>query len=155
MAESPREKTRLVLVTRLQSSADAQRQTSVCVPGKLPEGLKPEDSAIFPSVVPEDKFDLVKAFRRNGHTVGMCGDGANEAPALRQAQIGIAVSPATYGAKSAAGAVLTEAGLTGNVALREGRIRKRRAGFQSLPVAGPRLDTITTAVAETLGLSGS
>ena len=64
----------------------------------------------FAGVLPEDKYKLVKAFQKGGHTVRMCGDGANDAPALRQAQIGIAVSTATDVAKSAAGVVLTEAG---------------------------------------------
>jgi H+-transporting ATPase len=53
----------------------------------------------------------------------MCGDGANDAPALRQAQMGIAVSTATDVAKSAAGMVLTEPGLAGIVvAVKEGRL---------------------------------
>jgi H+-transporting ATPase len=57
----------------------------------------------------------------------MCGDGANDAPALRQAQIGIAVSTATDVAKSAAGVVLTEAGLGGIVAaVKEGRVTFQR-----------------------------
>ena len=99
----------------------------VCPPGKLPEGIKPGDFAVFASMLPEGKYDLVKAFQRSGHAVGMCGDGANDAPALRQAQIGIAVSTATDVAKSAAGVVLTEAGLSGIVAsVKEGRITFQR-----------------------------
>jgi H+-transporting ATPase len=69
----------------------------------------------------------VKAFQKSGHTVGMCGDGANDAPALRQAQMGIAVSTATDVAKSAAGIVLTKPGLGGIVAsVREGRVTFQR-----------------------------
>jgi H+-transporting ATPase len=99
----------------------------VCPPGKLPDGIKPEDFAVFASILPEGKYDLVKAFQKSGHTVGMCGDGANDAPALRQAQIGIAVSTATDVAKSAAGVVLTEAGLGGIVAaVKEGRVTFQR-----------------------------
>jgi H+-transporting ATPase len=99
----------------------------VCPPGKLPEGIKPGDFAVFASMLPEGKYDLVKAFQKSGHAVGMCGDGANDAPALRQAQIGIAVSTATDVAKSAAGVVLTEAGLSGIVAsVKEGRITFQR-----------------------------
>jgi H+-transporting ATPase len=99
----------------------------VCPPGKIPDGIKPEDFAVFASILPEGKYDLVKAFQKSGHTVGMCGDGANDAPALRRAQIGIAVSTATDVAKSAAGVVLTEAGLGGIVAaVKEGRVTFQR-----------------------------
>jgi H+-transporting ATPase len=100
---------------------------AVCPAGPIPEAIKPEDFAVFASILPEGKFDLVKAFQKNGSTVGMCGDGANDAPALRQAQIGIAVSTATDVAKSAAGVVLTEAGLGGIVAaVKEGRVTFQR-----------------------------
>jgi H+-transporting ATPase len=100
---------------------------AVCPPGPLPGNVKPEDFSVFASILPEGKFDLVKAFQKSGHTVGMCGDGANDAPALRQAQIGIAVSTATDVAKSAAGVVLTESGLGGIVsAVKEGRITFQR-----------------------------
>jgi H+-transporting ATPase len=95
--------------------------------GALTEITRPEDFGVFAGVLPEDKFALVKAFQRAGYTVGMCGDGANDAPALRQAQLGIAVSTATDVAKSAAGLVLTEPGLNGIVgAVTEGRIAFQR-----------------------------
>jgi H+-transporting ATPase len=100
----------------------------VCPPGPIPEGVKPEDFAVFAGILPEGKFDLVKQFQKTGHAVGMCGDGANDAPALRQAQIGIAVSTATDVAKSAAGVVLTEAGLGGIVAA----VKEGRATFQRI-----------------------
>lgn len=100
---------------------------AACPPGPIPAAVKPEDFAVFAAILPEGKFNLVKAFQKNGHTVGMCGDGANDAPALRQAQIGIAVSTATDVAKSAAGVVLTEPGLGGIVAaVKEGRITFQR-----------------------------
>jgi H+-transporting ATPase len=95
----------------------------VCPPGPIHDSVHPEQFAVFAGVLPEDKYKLVKAFQIGGHTIGMCGDGANDAPALRQAQMGIAVSTATDVAKSAAGIVLTEPGLAGIVAaVRQGRI---------------------------------
>jgi H+-transporting ATPase len=100
---------------------------AVCPPGAIPDSVRPEQFAVFAGVLPEDKYKLVKAFQKGGHTIGMCGDGANDAPALRQAQIGIAVSTATDVAKSAAGMVLTEPGLAGIVAaVKEGRITFQR-----------------------------
>ena len=108
--------------------ADAVGLTgTVFPPGRIPDQVGPDDFSVFAGVLPEDKFRLVKAFQNCGHTVGMCGDGANDAPALRQAQIGIAVFTATDVAKSAAGIVLTEPGLAGIVAsVREGRITFQR-----------------------------
>ena len=100
---------------------------AVCPPGAIPDGVKPQDFAVFASILPEGKYNLVKAFQKNGRTVGMCGDGANDAPALRQAQMGIAVATATDVAKSAAGIVLTTAGLGGIVAaVKEGRTTFQR-----------------------------
>ena len=99
----------------------------VCPPGPASASVKPDDFAVFANILPEGKYDLVKAFQKNGNNVGMCGDGANDAPALRQAQIGIAVSTATDVAKSAAGVVLTDAGLGGIVAaVKEGRTTFQR-----------------------------
>lgn len=98
-----------------------------CPPGPIPDTVRPEEFAVFAGVLPEGKFNLVKAFQKSGHTVGMCGDGANDAPALRQAQMGIAVSTATDVAKSAAGIVLTQPGLGGIVAsVKEGRVTFQR-----------------------------
>jgi H+-transporting ATPase len=100
---------------------------AICPPGPVPADVRPEAFAVFAGVMPEDKFHLVQAFQKTGHTVGMCGDGANDAPALRQAQMGIAVSTATDVAKSAAGIVLTKPGLEGVVAaVKEGRITFQR-----------------------------
>jgi H+-transporting ATPase len=100
---------------------------TVCPSGPIQGGVRPQDFGVFAGVLPEDKYHLVKAFQRDGHAVGMCGDGANDAPALRQAQMGIAVSTATDVAKSAAGIVLTEPGLGGIVAsVKEGRVTFQR-----------------------------
>jgi H+-transporting ATPase len=98
----------------------------VCPSGAIPAGVEPKDFSVYAGIFPEEKFNLVKAFQQKGHSVGMCGDGANDAPALRQAQMGIAVSTATDVAKAAAGVVLTEPGLDGIVAC----IKEGRSAFQ-------------------------
>jgi plasma-membrane proton-efflux P-type ATPase len=73
----------------------------------------------FAEVYPEDKYIVVQHLQAAGHVTGMTGDGVNDAPALRQAEVGIAVSTATDVAKAAASVVLTEPGLTNIVALVE------------------------------------
>lgn len=94
---------------------------------------RPADCAVFAGVVPEDKFGLVRSLQAEGHVVGMCGDGVNDAPALRQAHMGIAVSQATDVAKAAAGLVLTEPGLGGVLAaIEEGRRAFRRVHTYAL-----------------------
>lgn len=65
----------------------------------------------FSGVFPKDKYAIVKALQDSGFHVGMTGDGVNDAPALKQAEVGIAVSNATDVAKSAAAIVLTSDGI--------------------------------------------
>jgi H+-transporting ATPase len=99
----------------------------ICGTAPFPPDIRAEDFGVFASVLPEDKYALVQSLQKSGHVVGMCGDGANDAPALRQAQMGIAVFTATDVAKSAAGIVLTEPGLGGIVAVvLEGRTTFQR-----------------------------
>ena len=73
----------------------------------------------YAEVFPEDKYIVVQHLQASGHVTGMTGDGVNDAPALRQAEVGIAVSTATDVAKGAASVVLTAPGLTNIVALVE------------------------------------
>jgi H+-transporting ATPase len=82
--------------------------------GTLREGISPETVSaydVFAGVFPQDKFSLVQALQKAGHTVGMTGDGVNDAPALKQADVGIAVANSTDVAKAAASLVLTGPGL--------------------------------------------
>ncbi|ADE10403.1 plasma-membrane proton-efflux P-type ATPase [Sideroxydans lithotrophicus] len=85
----------------------------VCAPENLNAAIEHGvlDYDVFARVLPEDKFRLVQALQQSGHVVGMSGDGVNDAPALKQAEVGIAVASATDVAKAAASLVLTNPGL--------------------------------------------
>lgn len=82
---------------------------------RQPNGGLVENCDVFARVLPEDKFNLVQKLQQAGHIAGMTGDGVNDAPALKQAEVGIAVSNATDVAKAAASLVLTRPGLVGVV----------------------------------------
>ncbi len=83
---------------------------------------KVDDCNAFAEVFPEDKFSIVKILQKEGHITGMTGDGVNDAPALKQAEVGIAVASATDVAKASASIVLTHEGLTDIVsAVEDGR----------------------------------
>jgi H+-transporting ATPase len=85
------------------------------------------DCDLYARVLPEDKYHLVAALQAAGHVTGMTGDGVNDAPALHQADLGVAVASATDVAKAAAGVVLTDPGLGGILAVvRDGREVHRR-----------------------------
>ncbi|BDZ72557.1 metal-transporting ATPase [Methylophaga marina] len=71
-----------------------------------------ESIEIFAEVLPEDKYMIVDALQKSDHIVGMTGDGVNDAPALRKADCGFAVSNATDAARAAADIILTAPGLS-------------------------------------------
>jgi H+-transporting ATPase len=86
-----------------------------------------EKSDGFAEIYPHDKYSIVKSLQRKGHIVGMTGDGVNDAPSLKQAEVGIAVNSATDVAKSAASVVLTGEGLENIVDLvKVGRMMHQR-----------------------------
>jgi H+-transporting ATPase len=72
-----------------------------------------EESDGFAEIYPEDKYLIVKGLQSGGHVVGMTGDGVNDAPPLKQAEVGIAVSNATDIAKQASSVVLSLEGFEG------------------------------------------
>ncbi|MDE1818875.1 MAG: plasma-membrane proton-efflux P-type ATPase [Thaumarchaeota archaeon] len=76
-----------------------------------------EESSGMAEIYPEDKYTIVKSLQSRGHIVGMTGDGVNDAPALKQAEVGIAVRNATDIAKDSASAVLVTEGLGGILAI--------------------------------------
>jgi H+-transporting ATPase len=98
---------------------------------------KVEQAAGFAEVFPEHKFNIVKGLQERGHLVGMTGDGVNDAPALKQANVGIAVEGAADTARAAAALVLTEPGLDVIVAAIEEarRVFERMNGYATYRVA--------------------
>ena len=99
------------LVSDLKAKSDTKANNNV------PDFLTGVDG--FAEVYPEDKYIVVQRLQADGHITGMTGDGVNDSPALRQAEVGIAVSSATDVAKGAASVVLTDPGLTNIVTLVE------------------------------------
>ena len=86
-----------------------------------------ESVDIFAEVVPEDKYALVEHLQHANHIVGMTGDGVNDAPALKKADCGFAVSNATDAARAAADIILTAPGLSViNDAIEQARITFER-----------------------------
>ncbi len=80
------------------------------IPAKVARQVEAADG--FAQVFPEHKFEIVEALQERGHIVSMTGDGVNDAPALKQADTGIAVSGATDAARAASALVLTAPGLS-------------------------------------------
>jgi H+-transporting ATPase len=151
---------RTLMVTGDSPVTAAAIARKVGIAGAVRPTQGPSDDAstdqygVFARVVPEDKYNLVKALQSRGRVVGMCGDGTNDAPALRQAQIGIAVSTATDVARAAAGMVMTEPGLAGIVfAVREGRIAFQRLAAFTFNMLVKKFE-IVLFLALGLGLTG-
>lgn len=110
---------RVVMITGdgLATARAIARQVGIgdhaCGAQSMQAGSEPDPTCdVFAEVLPEHKFALVQALQKHGHITGMTGDGVNDAPALKQAQVGIAVSTATDVAKAAASLVLVQPGLT-------------------------------------------
>ncbi|MCA9470271.1 MAG: plasma-membrane proton-efflux P-type ATPase [Nitrospira sp.] len=90
--------------------ADGFSGTKYHETGQLAESIEQADG--FAQVFPEHKFHIVDVLQQRGHIVGMTGDGVNDAPALKKADCGIAVSGATDAARAAASIVLMTPGLS-------------------------------------------
>jgi len=92
-----------------------------------------EDVDLFAEVVPEDKYLIVDTLQKGGHIVAMTGDGVNDAPALKKADCGFAVSNATDAARAAADIILTAPGLSViNDAIKQARITFERMKSYSI-----------------------
>nr|GMC63326.1 plasma membrane ATPase 4 [Ipomoea batatas] len=103
---------RLGMGTNMYPSASLLGQHKDASIAALPVEELIEKADGFAGVFPEHKYEIVKKLQERKHIVGMTGDGVNDAPALKKADIGIAVADATDAARSASDIVLTEPGLS-------------------------------------------
>lgn len=102
----------LGLGTRIEPAPELFGKTSGA---PLPDGdavRQIERADGYAQVFPEHKYEIVRSLQGAGHIVGMTGDGVNDAPAIKQADVGVAVSGATDAARAAADLVLTAPGLS-------------------------------------------
>ncbi|MFZ0430028.1 MAG: HAD-IC family P-type ATPase, partial [Acidobacteriota bacterium] len=110
--------------------------------GMLADAIEEADG--FAEVFPEHKYHIVEVLQKKGHIVGMTGDGVNDAPALKKADAGIAVSGATDAARSAASIALLNPGLSVII----DAIREARRIFERM------LSYAVYRIAETIALLG-
>ncbi|KAJ6372369.1 hypothetical protein OIU76_026789 [Salix suchowensis] len=103
---------RLGMGTNMYPSASLLGQHKDASIAALPVEELIEKADGFAGVFPEHKYEIVKKLQESKHIVGMTGDGVNDAPALKKADIGIAVADATDAARGASDIVLTEPGLS-------------------------------------------
>ncbi|AQK46773.1 proton-exporting ATPase 4 [Zea mays] len=103
---------RLGMGTNMYPSSALLGQNKDATLEALPVDELIEKADGFAGVFPEHKYEIVKRLQEKKHIVGMTGDGVNDAPALKKADIGIAVADATDAARSASDIVLTEPGLS-------------------------------------------
>ncbi|KAK8339311.1 hypothetical protein V6Z12_A08G025900 [Gossypium hirsutum] len=103
---------RLGMGTNMYPSASLLGQDKDASIAALPVEELIEKADGFAGVFPEHKYEIVKKLQERKHICGMTGDGVNDAPALKKADIGIAVADATDAARSASDIVLTEPGLS-------------------------------------------
>ena len=102
----------LGLGTHIRSAEQFFKDGKEPTPINSEAAIQIEQADGFAQVFPEHKYGIVKGLQSLGHLVGMTGDGVNDAPALKQAEVGIAVSGATDAARSAASLILTMPGLS-------------------------------------------
>jgi Ca2+-transporting ATPase len=122
------------------------------VDGSTVEGV--EQVRVFARVAPESKLDIIHALRMRGNVVAMTGDGVNDAPALRRADIGVAMGKGTEVARQAADLVLVDENLaTMAVAVREGRrIYDNIRRFLHYGLSGGAAELLVMLVGPLLGL---
>ncbi|KAM1022594.1 hypothetical protein ACFX15_042709 [Malus domestica] len=103
---------RLGMGTNMYPSSALLGQDKDAAIASLPVDELIEKADGFAGVFPEHKYEIVKRLQERKHICGMTGDGVNDAPALKKADIGIAVADATDAARGASDIVLTEPGLS-------------------------------------------